>query len=102
MFCHRIGLPPASTEKKSVPASRSSATSTSPAVSTGVAMMTSSAVAIMAHTNRGRRQIVIPGARIVIVVVTKLMAPMMEEVPSRMTLTAHSDWPSADWMESGT
>src|SRR3989304_66972 len=81
MFCHKIGLPPPPPETSSVPAGRSSATSTRPAVSTGVAMITSRAVAIMAHTNRGRRQMVMPGARMVTVVVTKLMAPMMEEDP---------------------
>lgn len=41
------------------------------------------AVRNTAHTNRGSRSIVIPGARMLITVVIKLTAPKIEETPAR-------------------
>ena len=67
-----------------------------------MAVNTSSEVARMPHTNRGRRQNVIPSARIVTTVVTKLIAPRIEDIPRMTTLMAHSVWPSGARIERGT
>ena len=41
----------------------------------------------------GMRVIVMPGARIRRIVVTKLRAPMIEDTPERATAVIHRPWP---------
>jgi len=41
------------------------------------------AVISTAYTNRGKRCIVIPGARMLIIVVMKLIAPRIDDAPAR-------------------
>ncbi len=51
----------------------------------GVAITTSSEVVKFAQTSSGRRQKVIPGARIVMMVTRKLRAVMIDDAPAHWT-----------------
>ena len=51
----------------------------------GVAITTSNDVVKFAHTSRGMRQKVIPGARMVMIVTRKLSAVMIELAPAHWT-----------------
>ena len=55
----------------------------------------------MDHTNSGIRNMVMPGARMLKMVVMKLMAPRIEEAPARCSAritksTAAPGWPLVD------
>ena len=51
--------------------------------STGSDNNNSTAVINTAYTNNGKRCMVIPGARMLIIVVIKLIAPKIDEAPAR-------------------
>ena len=59
----------------------------------GVAITTSSDVAKLAHTSKGIRKKLIPGARIVMIVTRKFSAVMIEEAPANCTPTEKKSWP---------
>ena len=54
--------------------------------STGSDNRSSTAVISTAHTNKGSLCIVIPGARILMIVVIKFAAPKIEEAPAKWRL----------------
>ncbi len=60
----------------------------------GVAMTMMIEVARMAHTNSGICQMPMPAGRMLRMVTMKLIAPRMDEMPSRCSDTAHIVWPS--------
>ena len=66
----------------------------SPAVSTGVASRISTAVTSTVQTKIGIRNSVIPGARILKIVVMKFTAPRMEAVPTRVSPMIHRSVPT--------
>src|SRR5205814_10542157 len=65
----------------------------------GVAITTSSEVVKFAQTRRGRRQKVIPGARIVMIVTRKLSAVMIDDAPAHWTPMLKNTCPSG-WSEA--
>ncbi len=67
----------------------------------GVAITTSSEVAKFAHTSRGMRKKLIPGARIVMIVTRKLSAAMIDEAPANCTATEKKVWPIGALSDSG-
>ncbi len=67
----------------------------------GVASTTRSEVVKFAHTSRGIRQNVMPGARIVMIVTRKLRAVMMLDAPAHCTPMLKNVWPSGWPSESG-
>ena len=54
----------------------------------------------MAHTNNGNLCIVIPGALIFSIVVIKLIAPKIEEIPDkcRLKIAKSTEAPEWDWI----
>src|ERR1051325_8416079 len=67
----------------------------------GVASTTSSDVVKFAQTSSGRRQNVIPGARIVMIVTRKLSAVMIDDVPANCTPIVKNCCPSGACVDSG-
>src|SRR3954463_15458809 len=67
----------------------------------GVAMTTSSEVEKFAHTSRGMRQKLIPGARIVMIVTRKFSAVAIEDTPANWTPMVKNSWPMGTDVESG-
>ena len=65
-----------------------------PAVSTGVASRISVAVTSTVQAKIGIRKSVIPGARILKMVVMKLTAPRIEAVPTRVRPISHRSVPT--------
>ena len=80
--CHRMGMPPLDTSKKFVPNWRSNITSTSAMVIAGKERMMRKDVISVIHVNTGRRIIVMPGARRLMMVTMKFSAAAMEATPS--------------------
>src|SRR4029079_15291259 len=66
---------------------------TSALVMTGVAMTTRTLVTSIVQTMIGKRNRVMPGARILKIVTRKLMPPRIELVPMRMIAAIHRSWP---------
>src|SRR5437016_2408472 len=81
--CASGGAPPATNWKKCAPRGRSSNSMTLAAVRLGIAKSSRKAVIRVIHVNNGIRLIVIPGARILRIVTTKLSEPAIEEIPRR-------------------
>jgi hypothetical protein len=87
--------------KKLKPRARSSSTKNCEAAMNGVAITTSSDVAKLAHTSRGMRKKLIPGARMVMMVTRKLSAVMIEEAPANCTPTQKNVCPIGMSTDSG-
>ena len=87
--------------KKSVPMTRSNSVRNCEPAMNGVPNTTSAEVAALAHTSRGMRQTVMPGARIVKIVTRKLIAVMIELAPANWIPTSKSVWPVPPWVASG-
>src|SRR5579883_3590437 len=66
-----------------------------------VAIISSGAVANCPQTKSGMRVNVIPGARILRIVTTKLMPVMVELTPTRKIAAHHIDVPAAPCSETG-
>ena len=104
MCCHRTGSPPPDGSKKAVPKLRSVSSIVSPPANTGMAISNRNAVTRIDQQNNGMRWMVIPGARMLKMVVIILMAPRTDDAPARCRLripksTAGPGWNSA--LESG-
>src|SRR5213592_4514271 len=67
----------------------------------GVAMTTSKDVVKFAQTRSGKRQNVMPGARIVMIVTRKFSAVMIDEVPAHWTPIVKNCWPNGACVERG-
>src|SRR3954467_5122830 len=67
----------------------------------GVAITTSSDVVKLAHTSSGRRQNVMPGARIVMIVTRKLRAVMIDDAPAHCTAIVKNTVPIGCCTERG-
>jgi hypothetical protein len=76
------GWPPASGMKKTVPKNRSNNKRIMPTVSAGKARSTRNCVISTIQTKTGMRIRVMPGARMLMMVTTKLRAPKMDDTPS--------------------
>src|ERR1700749_2287091 len=83
------------------PSARSSRTKNCEAAMNGVAITTSSEVEKFAHTSRGIRKKLIPGARIVMIVTRKLSAVKIEEEPANWTPIVKNSWPNGIVVDSG-
>ena len=86
-------MPPLAGLKNDPPRLRSISSSTRALVNTGVASSTSSMVTSTVQVNRGIRNIVMPGARMLKTVVMKLTAPRMEAVPTSSRATIQRSVP---------
>jgi hypothetical protein len=76
-----MGWPPPDTSKKLVPKLRSNITSTSAMAMAGRARMSRKLVTSVIQVNTGRRIIVRPGARMLMIVTMKFSEATMEERP---------------------
>ncbi len=65
----------------------------SAAASTGIASSPRSDVTSVFHTKIGMRNIVMPGARILKIVVMKLIEPSSDAAAMRISPTIHRSWP---------
>src|ERR1700729_4302118 len=95
------GSPPPSAEKKVVPKLRSVSSMVSAPARTGSASSSRNTVTRIDHTNSGILCSVMPGARMLKIVVMKLMAPRIDEAPARCSdrmakSTAGPGWPEVD------
>lgn len=77
------GSPPPAGSKKWVPKLRSASSMVMAPPSTGTASSSRKAVTSIDHTNSGILCRVMPGARMLKMVVMKLAAPRMEDAPAR-------------------
>ncbi len=77
-----MGWPPPETSKKLVPKLRSNITKTSAMAMAGKARMSRKLVTSVIQVNTGRRIMVRPGARRLMIVTMKLSEATMEETPS--------------------
>ncbi len=88
--------------KKLVPKFRSNKTSKSPTVMIGNEKSSRNATTNCIHTKTGRRKKVMPGARIMKMVVMKLTAPSNDATPSsRSPIAQKSIRTTSGWVESG-
>ena len=92
--CHSSGDPPATGSKMWVSNSRSASSMISAPLSTGNASSTMKLVRNRFHVRIGMRNMVIPGARIIVTVVITLTAVSVPDVPVRMIDTIHRSAPS--------
>ena len=91
-------FPPWAGSKKLPPRLRSMNSRIRAAASTGMASSPSSDVTSVFHTKIGRRNIVMPGARILKIVVMKLIEPSSDAAAIRIRPTIHRSWPfSPSW-----
>ena len=95
------GSPPPSAEKKVVPKLRSVSSMVIAPASTGSDSSSRNTVTRIDHTNSGILCRVMPGARMLKMVVMKLMAPRIDEAPARWIdrmakSTAGPGWPEVD------
>ncbi len=98
---NRIGSPPPSAEKNVVPKLRSVSSMVMAPASTGSDNSSRNTVTSCDHTNSGILCSVMPGARMLKMVVMKLMAPRIDEAPARCSeriakSTAGPLWPVVD------
>src|SRR6266540_4316931 len=93
MFCHMTAMPPLVGSKNEPPRLRSISSITSALANTGVASSTSSEVTSIVQQNIGIRNMVIPGARMLKIVVMKFTAPRIDEVPISSRATIHRSAP---------
>src|SRR5262249_53932719 len=85
---------PLAGSKNDPPRLRSINSITSALVITGVASSTSSEVTSIVQTNSGSRNMVIPGARMLKMVVMKFTAPRIDEVPTSSSPMIHRSAPT--------
>ena len=78
-----VGSPPPAALKKLVPKWRSVRSIVTAPASTGITAIRRYAVMSHVHTKSGMRMSVIPGARMLRMVVMMLIDPMIDEAPSR-------------------
>jgi hypothetical protein len=95
---NRRGSPPPLGVKKVVPKLRSVSSMVMAPASTGIASRIRNTVTSCDHTNNGILCIVMPGARILKIVVMKLIAPRIDDAPARCSdrmakSTAGPGWP---------
>src|SRR5262249_22856274 len=95
------GSPPPSAAKKVVPKLRSVSSMVMAPASTGSDSSSRNTVTRIDHTNSGILCRVMPGARMLKMVVMKLMAPRIDEAPARCSdriakSTAGPGWPEVD------
>src|ERR1700692_4047590 len=100
-FDNRPGSPPAWAEKKVGPKLRSVSSMVIAPASTGSDSKSRNTVTRIDHTNSGILCSVMPGARMLKMVVMKLMAPRIDEAPARWIdrmakSTAGPGWPEVD------
>src|SRR4051794_26316967 len=93
--------PPAPGLKKCVPRVRSKSTKNCEPAMKGVAITTRSEVVKLAHTSRGMRQNVMPGARMVMIVTRKLSAVAIDEAPANCTPRVKKFWPRGVSVDRG-
>jgi hypothetical protein len=74
-------MPPEATAKKVVPTSRSSSRRSRATVITGKARRMRTYVTSVIQANTGRRSMVMPGARILMMVTSMFRAPVVDEIP---------------------
>ena len=79
--CHRIGSPPAVGSKKCVPQRRSNSSWNKPTVMIGSENTSKSWVTSPIHTNTGSRKNDMPGARMLMIVTPRLIAPAVDAMP---------------------
>src|SRR6202008_764166 len=96
-----MGSPPPSAAKNVVPKLRSVSSMVMAPASTGSDSRSRNTVTKIDHTNSGILCKVMPGARMLKMVVMKLMAPRIEEAPARCSdrmakSTAGPGWPEVD------
>src|SRR6185312_8310756 len=101
MCCHKSGLPPLVGSKNGIPSVLSRNSANVVPERSAVAIMLSTAVPSCAQTNNGIRVYVIPGARILMIVVKKFSPVMVELMPIKKTARAQSDVPGGPWSETG-
>jgi hypothetical protein len=96
-------LPPPAASKKAVPKLRSVRSIVIAPASTGRDSNSMNAVTSTAHTNKGILCMVMPGARMLNMVVMKLIAPRMELAPARWSekITMSTDGPAEPEVDSG-
>jgi len=97
--CHSSGSPPPRGSKNAVPKLRSHSSMVRAPASTGMASSSRNAVISTDHTNSGILCMVMPGARMLRMVVMKLVAPRIDEAPARWSdrmakSTDMSGWPA--------
>src|SRR6266511_6234859 len=94
MFCHMTAMPPLVGSKNEPPRLRSMNSKIRALANTGVASSTSNEVTSMVQQNMGSRNMVMPGARMLKIVVMKLTAPRIEEVPTSSSPSTHRSAPT--------
>ncbi len=100
---YRIGSPPLSPEKNVVPKLRSVSSIVIAPASTGSASSSRKTVTRIDHTNSGILCNVMPGARMLKMVVMKLMAPRIDDAPARCSarMPKSTAGPGCPLVESG-
>ena len=79
--------------KNSVPTLRSNHTMISATVTTGIANSVRNATTSIIHTNTGMRSSVMPGTRMLMIVTMKLIADVVDPMPSRIRPTTQKSGP---------
>ena len=92
-FWYRSGSPPFDGRKNVVPKLRSKNTMISATVMIGMAKSVRNAVTSIIQTNTGMRMSVMPGARMLRMVTMKLMAEVVDAMPSITIPTAQKSGP---------
>ena len=102
-FGKSSGSPPPAGSKNAVPKLRSVSSIVIALAKTRIATNSMNAVTSMAQTNRGSLCIVMPGARMLRIVVTKLIALSSEDMPARCSakITISTEAPGWPIAESG-
>src|SRR5574343_287735 len=85
MCWYNTGSPPPAASKKLVSKNLSVSNMVTAPAKTGMIAINKNAVINQVHTNNGIFIKVMPGARILKMVAITLMAPMIEEIPSKCT-----------------
>ena len=96
-----VGSPPPAGSKKCVPKLRSVSSMVMAPASTGSASSSRKAVTRIDQANSGMRCRVMPGARMLKMVVMKLMAPRIDEAPARCSEKMARSMPAPCWIVSG-
>ena len=97
-----VGSPPPAGSKKWVPKLRSVSSMVMAPANTGSASSSRNAVTRIDHANSGMRCSVMPGARMLRIVVMKLMAPRIEDAPAMCSEKMARSMPAPCWTDSGT
>ncbi len=91
--CCHSNAPPLAASKTCAPNFRSASSANSAAARTGKASRTSTAVSSTFHTKIGMRNMVMPGARMQMMVVMKLTAPRIVPKPEKARPMIHRSAP---------